>query len=232
MLPSIFSIDLHFFTCFSSSDQLHATTLESSNMSDPQDATTASPKKKRQRKWHRKFRSQPVRADSPPVQPHQIKLSQQNYAAISSDSSEGIRFGRLRRSCGVLSQDDDLTQPEENITQPQSDSNISNLPELENIENNCLEPQPQETSTPINSNISTNVNNDSGETTNSVEIPNAQAQKYNEIPHTQSSNPEMEDTYVDYRVTHVQGGGDTEQPQRSINGLYSLVANTLKLSTV
>ena len=50
----------------------------------------------------------------------------------------------------------------------------------------------------------TPVNNDSADTINSVEIPNAQAEKYNEIPQTQSSNPETEDTYVDYRVTHVE----------------------------
>ena len=36
------------------------------------------------------------------------------------------------------------------------------------------------------------VNNDSAETTNSVDILNAQAQKYNQIPNTQSSNPETE----------------------------------------
>ena len=76
------------------------------------------------------------------------------------------------------------------------------------------------------------VNNDSAEATNSVDIPNAQAQKYNQIPNTQSSNPETEDTYVDYRVTHVQGGGDKQEPQTSVDGAYSLVANSLKLSTV
>ena len=76
------------------------------------------------------------------------------------------------------------------------------------------------------------VNNDSAETTNSVDIPNAQAQKYNQIPNTQSSNPETEDTYVDYRLTHVQGRGDKQEPQTSVDGAYSLVANSLKLSTV
>ena len=191
-------------------------------MSDGNNTTDLSPKKKRRRKWHRKFNSQPVRADSPPIQPRRIRLSQQNYAAISSDSSECVRFGHLRRSCGLLSEEDELTNPEENITEVQE-------PE---VENNCQKPQPhqhmenEETLTP------TPVNNDSADTINSVEIPNAQAEKYNEIPQTQSSNPETEDTYVDYRVTHVQGGGDTEQPQRSIDGAYSLVAKSLKLSTV
>ena len=76
------------------------------------------------------------------------------------------------------------------------------------------------------------VNNDSAEMMNSVDIPNAQAQKYNQIPNTQSSNPETEDTYVYYRVTHVQGRGDKQEPQTSVDGAYSLVANLLKLSTV
>ena len=76
------------------------------------------------------------------------------------------------------------------------------------------------------------VSNDSSETTNSVDIPNAQAEKYNQIPHSQSSKPETEDTYVNYRVTHVQGRGDKQEPQTSVDGAYSLVANLLKLSTV
>ena len=74
---------------------------------------------------------------------------------------------------------------------------------------------------------------------NSVQIPNAQPQKHQHImpPNTSSSAAETEETYVEYWVTHVQGGGDNAQqagvePRASVDGAYSLVANTLKLSTV
>ena len=74
---------------------------------------------------------------------------------------------------------------------------------------------------------------------NSVQIPNAQPQKHHHImpPNTSSSAAETEETYVEYQVTHVQVGGDNAQqagvePRASVNGAYSLVANTLKLSTV
>ena len=56
-------------------------------------------------------------------------------------------------------------------------------------------------------------------------------------PNTSSSNEEAEDMYVDYRVEQVQGGGDNPQCSASIlkpstKGAYSLVANSLCLSTV
>ena len=213
------------FQIFSSSDHLCESTSESSNLSDA-NATDASPKNKRRRK----LSSQPVRCDSPPVQPRRIRLSQQNYAAISSDNSEGVRFGHLRRSCGLLAGEEELTHQDENTTDVEEDnSSTLNLPQNENT---SPQPDPNQNTENQETVTQTDVNNDSSEMTNSVNIPNAQAEKYNDIPHTQSSNPETEDTYVDYRVTHVQGGGDTEQPQRSIDGAYSLVANSLKLSTV
>ena len=56
-------------------------------------------------------------------------------------------------------------------------------------------------------------------------------------PKTSSSNEEAEGMYVDYRVKQVQGGGDNPQraasiPKPSTKGAYSLVANSLHLSTV
>ena len=56
-------------------------------------------------------------------------------------------------------------------------------------------------------------------------------------PNTSSSAAETEETYVEDQVTHVQGGSDNAQqagvePRASVDGAYSLVANTLKLSTV
>ena len=46
-------------------------------------------------------------------------------------------------------------------------------------------------------------------TENSVQIPNAQPQKHQHImpPNTSSSAAETEETYVEYWVMHVQGGG-------------------------
>ena len=77
------------------------------------------------------------------------------------------------------------------------------------------------------------------DTVDTVEIPNAQPEKHQQIipPHTESSQPETEDTYVEYCVTHVQGGGDNEQyptsaAKPSTEGAYSLVAHSLRLSTV
>ena len=75
--------------------------------------------------------------------------------------------------------------------------------------------------------------------TKSINIPNAQPEKYNDIhAHlSETMEAETEDTYVDYRITHVQGGGDNSQlpsstAQPLFDGAYSLVANSLKLSTV
>ena len=136
----------------------------------------------------------------------------------------------MRRSCGLLAGEEELTHQDENTTDVEEDnSSTLNLPQNENT---SPQPDPNQNTENQETVTQTDVNNDSSEMTNSVNILNAQAEKYNDIPHTQSSNPETEDTYVDYRVTHVQGGGDTEQPQRSIDGAYSLVANSLKLSTV
>ena len=80
---------------------------------------------------------------------------------------------------------------------------------------------------------------DSVDTVDTVDIPNAQPEKHhNIIPlRTESSQPETEDTYVEYQVTHVQGGGDNEQnptsaAKPSMDGAYSLVAHSLQLSTV
>ena len=72
----------------------------------------------------------------------------------------------------------------------------------------------------------------------SVQILNAQPQKHQQIvpPRTESSAAETEETYVEYRVSHVQGGDNPQEtgaePRPSVDGAYSLVANTLKLSTV
>ena len=77
------------------------------------------------------------------------------------------------------------------------------------------------------------------DTVDTVEIPNVQPEKHQQIipPRTESSQPETEDTYVKYHVTHVQGGGDNEQyptlaAKPSTEGAYSLVAHSLQLSTV
>ena len=60
--------------------------------------------------------------------------------------------------------------------------------------------------------------------------------KYNHIHAdvSETTEGETEDTYVDYRITHVQGGGDNFQlpsssAQPLVDGAYSLVANSLKL---
>ena len=173
-----------------------------------------------------------MRGDSLPINPRHIRLSQQNYAAMSTDSSDGFRFCRLQRLCGLLSGDKELTQQDENITQVEQTSNNLKLLEADNSAQPEMDSQ-MFSNQIIQETFTTKcVNNDSAEMTNSVDIPNAQAQKYNQIPNTQSSNPETEDTYVEYRVTHVQGRGDKQEPQTSVDGAYSLVANSLKLSTV
>lgn len=228
-----------FFTfCLSSCDNLcEETSSEVSNVSDGNSTSDISPKKKRRRKWHQKSNSQSSRSESPPINRRRIRLSQQNYAAMSADSSDGHRFGRLRRSCGILSGEgegeDEFLQRDENITDV--DRNIDNLNVSDVDPGLHTDKQHQSDSEKIvkQGTVQTkSSSNHSSETTNSVDIPNAQAEKYNQIPHSQSSNPETEDTYVDYRVTHVQGGGDKPELQTSVDGAYSLVANSLRLSTV
>ena len=142
-----------------------------------------------------------------------IRLSQRRSS--SGETTDSNRIGRLRRSCNnVINYATDETP----IT-PQNDEEEK---EQEHEESYQI-PLDTEVSQPPGAAGSCS-------TSSGVEIPNAQPEKYVLPPQTATSNPETEDTYVDYRVTSVQGGGDN--PKKSSEGTYSLVANTLKLSTV
>ena len=82
-------------------------------------------------------------------------------------------------------------------------------------------------------------NSETSTTNNSVTITNAQLQKYPSThpPQSETTDCEMEETYVDYQVTNMQGTGDQKQAScsttdPSVDGAYSLVARLLKLLTV
>ena len=135
-----------------------------------------------------------------------LHLSQ--HHSFSNSSSDGTQLTQLQRSCPTSHNEDDMEQH----------CGVS-----ENCDGNNL--------------------GDMGtSTTTTADIPNAQPEKYQGLIHDESqSSQEMEDTYVDYRVTQVQGGGDIPvhsstsvpvPPKTSVDGAYSLVANSLKLSTV
>ena len=174
---------------------------------------------------------------SPEKQPQCLRLSQLQY--LSGDSTSSHRLHHVHCSCeeSYFSQQDFAEESIEQI-------------EVENDENKQVE-NADEPSNSYDVNINTPsvkprpsvewVKSDSAGTSseNSVQIPNAQPQKHQQIvpPRTSSSAAETEETYVKYCVMHVQGGGDNAQqagvePRASVDGAYSLVANTLKLSTV
>ena len=243
VLPRLLLFIFFTFSLSSCDNLCKETSLEVSNVSDGDNTSDISPKKKRRRKWHQKwiypFKSESQRSssESPPINRRRIRLSQQNYAAMSADSSDGHRFGRLRRSCGILTGEresgDEFSQKDDNITDVDRNINNLNVSDVDPGLHTHKQYQSQSVNIVKQGTVQTkSASNDSSETTNSVDIPNAQAEKYNKIPHSQSSNGETEDTYVDYRVTHVQGGGDKPEPQTSVDGAYSLVANSLRLSTV
>ena len=82
-------------------------------------------------------------------------------------------------------------------------------------------------------------NSETSTTSNSVTIMNAQLQKYPSThpPQSETTDCKTEETYVDYQVTNVQGTGDQKQAScsttdPSVDGAYSFIARSLKLSTV
>ena len=164
-------------------------------------------------------------------------MSQLQY--LSGDSTSSNRLCHVRHSCeeSYFSQQDFAEESIEQI-------------EVENDENKEVE----NANEPCNSHdVNINTQNVKAgpsvehaktysvgmSSENSVQIPNAQPQKHQHImpPNTLSSAAETKETYVEYRVMHVQGGSDNAQqagvePRASVDVAYSLVVNTLKLSTV
>ena len=127
---------------------------------------------------------------------------------------------------------------DENNQEKLINNNTSSVLQIPKMDTNSLYTPPKNISSEQSTSSSTSVTTTSI-TTNSINIPNAQPEKYNHIHgHTiETMEGETKDTYVDYRITHVQGGGDNSQlpslsTQPSVDGAYSLVTNSLKLSTV
>ena len=174
---------------------------------------------------------------SPEKQPRHLWLSQPQY--LSGDSTSSNRLRHIRCSCeeSYFSQQN---FEQEHIDQIEAENDADNqaenkyeasTPEHVNINPQSVKPKPS---------VEAVLTDSPGTSTeNSVQIPNAQPQKHQQIvpPRTESSAAETEETYVEYHVLHVQGGGDNPQEiggdlRPSVNEAYSLVANTLKLSTV
>ena len=127
---------------------------------------------------------------------------------------------------------------DENNEQKLINNNTSSVSQTANLDTDSSHTPPKKMSSEQSTSPTTSVTTTST-TTNSINIPNAQPEKYNHIhAHlSETTEGETKDTYVDYRITHVQGGGDNSQlpslsTQPSVDGVYSLVANSLKLSTV
>ena len=163
-------------------------------------------------------------------------MSQLQY--LSCDSTSSTKLCHVQCSCeeSYFSQQD---FEEEHIDQIEAEKDDDNEAE------NTYEASPEHVniipqSVKLKPSVETVLSDSPGMSTeNSVQIPNAQPQKHQQIvpPRTESSAAETEETYVEYCVLHVQGGGDNPQetggePRPSVNGAYSLVVNTLKLSTV
>ena len=148
---------------------------------------------------------------SPEKQPQCLQLSQPQY--LSGDSTSSNCLHHVCCSCeeSYFSQQDFVEESIEQI-------------ELQNDENKEFG-KTDEASNSHNVNINTpnvkpgpsveHAKSDSVgmSSEKSVQIPNAQPQKHQQIvpPRTSSSAAETEETYVEYWVMHVQGGSDNAQ---------------------
>ena len=139
--------------------------------------------------------------------PQHLHLLQQHSA---SESTDGNRSGHLCHSYSSHIEYLSANDPEELISD--NDNTTQH-------DDSCIVRHNSETST----------------TSNSVTITNVQLQKYPSTHPLQSETTdcEMEETYVDYQVTNVQGTGDQRQAScsttdPSVDGAYSLVACSLK----
>ena len=202
---------------------------------------------KRRRKWQRKPFVTIPETQSLERPPHRLQLSQHQSASESSDS----RPSHLRRTCTSVSINEieqiDYCQPpieivneivDENNQEKLINNNTSSVLQTANLDTDSSDTPPKKMSSEQLTSPSTSVTTTST-TTNSINIPNAQPEKCNHIhAHvSETTEGETEDTYVDYRITHVQGKGDNSQlpsssAQPLVDGVYSLVSNSLKLSTV
>ena len=198
---------------------------KSSSSSLENSSSSWSPKKKCRRR--QKKPNITVPETQLPEKPRRLCLSQPH--SFSGESSSGNCLWHIRRSCNESAievecedlEDVDVEKVqhvqvedrEEHIVQDGDQIDLQGVEGVEAVQSESV----------------------GTSTANSVQIPNAQPQKHQHIipPRTESSAPDTEETYVEYCITHVQGGGDNpDQPSASIDGTYSLVANTLKLSTV
>ena len=159
-------------------------------------------------------------------------MSQPHYLSGNSTSSNQLHHVRCSCEESYFSQQDFEQIEVDNVKNNQvENADEASNPQDVNINPQSVKPKP----------LVEGVESDSAgmSTENSVQILNAQPQKHQQILHpmTSSSAAKTKETYVEYCVMHVQGGGDNPQeigaePRASIDGAYSLVANTLKLSTV
>ena len=165
-----------------------------------------------------------------PEKPRHLCLSQPH--SFSGESSSGNRLRHIRCSCdeSAISQQEVECEDLEHMAV----ENIEHV-QVEDGEEHMVQDGGQIDLQGVEGVEAVQSESVGTSTANSVQIPNAQPQKHQHIipPRTESSAAETEETYVEYCVMHVQGGGDNpDQPGASVDGAYSLVANTLKLSTV
>ena len=157
---------------------------------------------------------------SPDRNPRRLRLSQPKTYS-TGDSSCGNGLSRLRRTCG-LAKNYPADQP---VPEPEPVSDSSDTVDVPNAQPEKYGPEAMP---------DMDIDNDEHEMTTT---PSENVTEPILPPNTSSSNEEAEDMYVDYRIEQVQGSGDNPQhsasiPKPSTEGAYSLVANSLRLSTV
>ena len=162
-----------------------------------------------------------------PEKPRRLRLSQPH--SFSGESSSGNHLRHIRRSCNESAIEVECEDVE--------DVDVENMQhvQVEDREERIVQYGDQIDLQGVQGADAGESESVGTTTANSVQIPNAQPQKHQNIipPKTKSSAPDTEETYVEYCVMHVQGGGDNpHQPSTSVDGVYSLVVNTLKLLTV
>ena len=157
---------------------------------------------------------------SPDRNPQRLRLSQPKTYS-TGDSSCGNGLSRLRRTCG-LAKNYPADQP---VPEPEPVSDSSDTVDVPNAQPGKYNPEAMP---------DMDIDNDEHEM---IMTPSENVTEPILPPKTSSSNEEAEDMYVDYHIKQVQGGGDNLQCSASIlkpstEGAYSLVANSLRLSTV
>ena len=152
-----------------------------------------------------------------PEKPRHLHLSQPHL--FLGESSSGNRLQYIRRSCdeSAISQQQVECKDLEDVAV----ENVQHV-QVEDGEEDMVQDGGQIDLQGVEGVEAVQSESAGTSTANSVQIPSAQPQKHQHIipPRTESSAAETEETYVEYCITHLQGGGDNpDQPGASVDGV-------------